>query len=63
MRLRICDGAGERILLATRELVEEVYDLVERELPEVDVDRLRSIFRWQRHEWDAPPPVGFPALD
>jgi hypothetical protein len=46
-----------------RELVEEVYDLVERQLPEVDVDRLRSIFRWRRHEWDGPPPVGFPALD
>jgi hypothetical protein len=46
-----------------RELVEEVYDLVERELPEIDVSRLRSIFRWRRQQWDSPPPVGFPSLD
>ena len=25
MRLRICDGAGERILTATHELVEEIF--------------------------------------
>ncbi len=40
---------------ALRGLVEEVYDLVERHLPEVEVGRLRAIFRWQRQAWDAPP--------
>lgn len=39
-----------------RDLVEEVYDLVEGQLPEVDVNRLRAIFRWQRQAWDALPP-------
>ncbi len=44
-------------------LVEEVYDLVEAQLPEVDVRRLREIFRWERHPWDSPPPMRFPSLD
>lgn len=44
-----------------RQLVEEVYDLVEGELPEIDVARLRSIFRWRRQAWDAPPPATLPA--
>jgi hypothetical protein len=44
-----------------RRLVEEVYDLVEAQLPEIDVVRLRSIFRWQRQGWDAPPPEALPA--
>lgn len=44
-----------------RQLVEEVYDLVEAELPEIDVARLRSIFRWRRQPWDAPPPAALPA--
>ena len=40
-----------------RELVEETYDLVETNVPDVDVDRLRSIFRWERPYWsDEPPP-------
>ena len=43
-------------------LVEEVYDLVEARLPEVDVKRLREIFRWERQPWESPPPVGFPTL-
>jgi hypothetical protein len=46
-----------------RELVEDVYGLVERHLPEVDVARLRTIFRWHRPEWDSPPPVMLPRLD
>ena len=45
-----------------RRLVEEVYDLVEDHLPEVDVDRLRSIFRWRRQAWDAPPPEALPPV-
>ena len=44
-------------------LVEEVYDLVETHLPEIDVNRLREIFRWERHPWETPPPIGFPTLD
>lgn len=48
---------------ALRVLVEEVYDLVEAHLPEVDVNRLREILRWERHPWDAPPPMRFPSLD
>lgn len=47
---------------ALRVLVEEVYDLVEAHLPEVDVKRLREIFRWERHPWDSPPPMRFPSL-
>jgi predicted nucleotidyltransferase len=37
---------------ALRELVEETYDLVERHVPEIDVERLRAIFRYQRPLWD-----------
>jgi hypothetical protein len=48
---------------ALRVLVEEVYDLVEAHLPEVDINRLREIFRWERHPWDSPPPMRFPSLD
>jgi hypothetical protein len=43
-----------------RQMVEEVYDLVEAQLPEIDVARLRSIFRWRRQAWDAPPPQALP---
>jgi hypothetical protein len=37
------------------ELVEETYDLVEEHCPQVDVSRLRRIFRYQRSFWDEPP--------
>jgi hypothetical protein len=37
-------------------LVEETYDLVERHLPGVDVDRLRRTFRYRRPLWDAEEP-------
>jgi hypothetical protein len=33
-------------------LVEETYDLVERHVPGVDVERLRAIFRYRRPLWD-----------
>ena len=36
-------------------LVEETYDLVERHVPGVDVDRLRLIFRYERPLWDDEP--------
>ena len=36
----------------TTELVEDVHDLIERHLPEVDVDRLREILRYERPIWD-----------
>lgn len=38
-----------------RNLVEETYDLVERHLPEVDVDHLRAHFRPERRPLDAMP--------
>lgn len=40
-----------------RELVEETYTLVEKHVPNVDAERLRTIFRWQRPTWgeDGPP--------
>ena len=33
-------------------LVEETYDIVERDVPGVDVERLRAIFRYRRPLWD-----------
>ena len=41
--------------LELQTLVEEVYTLIEREMPEVDVDWLRGVFRWRRQPWDGPP--------
>lgn len=38
-------------------LVEETYDLVEQHLPQVGVERLRTIFRYRRPVWDDAPPV------
>ena len=38
-----------------RELVEETYDLVEVHLPEVDVARLRDLFRFERQPLERPP--------
>jgi len=40
---------GEQML---RLLVEEMYDLVEREVAGMDVQRLRRIFRYRRPLWD-----------
>ncbi|HET8846129.1 MAG TPA: hypothetical protein VFN35_32000, partial [Ktedonobacteraceae bacterium] len=37
-------------------LVEETYDLVEQHMPQIDVDRLRRIFRYRRPFWEEPPP-------
>jgi hypothetical protein len=52
------DAAAEGL----RQLVEETYDLVELHVPGVPVDRLRSIFRWQRPVWgDEPPPIHPPS--
>jgi hypothetical protein len=39
---------------ALRSLVEETYDLVEVHLPEVDVDRLRALFRSDRQPLETP---------
>jgi predicted nucleotidyltransferase len=44
---------GAQILSA---LVEETYDLVEQHCPQIDVARLRQIFRYQRPIWDTAPP-------
>jgi nucleotidyltransferase-like protein len=40
---------AERVLA---DLVEETYDIVERHVPGVDVERLRAIFRYRRPLWD-----------
>jgi hypothetical protein len=37
---------------AVTALVEETHDLVEAHLPEIDVDRLREILRYERPLWD-----------
>lgn len=39
-----------------RALVEETYNLIEQEMPEIDVERLRRLFRYRRQAWDEPPP-------
>jgi hypothetical protein len=36
-------------------LVEETYTLIESAMPEVDVDKLRRIFRYSREPWDEAP--------
>jgi hypothetical protein len=51
-RLRAVDGmAPEAAAAALTDLVEESYDLVELRAPDVDVDRLREIFRFDRTPW------------
>lgn len=42
-------------------LVEETYNLVEQNVPGIDVDRLRRIFRYQRPQWEQPP-SGLPEI-
>ena len=37
-------------------LVEETYDLVEQMLPQIDVDWLRTVFRYRRPQWEQAPP-------
>lgn len=39
-------------------LVEETYDLIETHLPEIDVARLRDLFRYRRPVWEQAPPYG-----
>lgn len=51
------DLDGQEKALQLTQLVEETYELVEVHVPGVNVERLRSIFRWQRPIWDAPPPI------
>lgn len=36
-------------------LVEDIYDLVETHLPEINIERLREIFRYRRPQWDNSP--------
>ena len=47
-------AAGAREVSA---IVEEVYDLIEGELPEIDVDWLRTVFRYRRPQWEQAPPI------
>ncbi|MCU0492312.1 MAG: nucleotidyltransferase domain-containing protein [Chloroflexaceae bacterium] len=44
------EGAGQ-----LKALVEETYDLLEQHMPQLDVERLRRIFRYQRPVWEVPP--------
>ena len=44
-------GASREILTG---LVEDTHDLIEEHLPEIDIDRLRTILRYERPLWDAP---------
>jgi hypothetical protein len=37
-------------------LLEETYDLIEERMPEIDMDRLRRIFRYRRQPWGEMPP-------
>ena len=38
-------------------LVEETYDLIEKQLPQIDVAWLRAVFRYRRPAWDQAPPM------
>jgi predicted nucleotidyltransferase/DNA-binding Xre family transcriptional regulator len=52
---RIRRAYGDDLIAAEhglRELVEDTYDIVERHVPDVDVERLRAIFRYRRPLWD-----------
>lgn len=49
---QVTPAAGARELAA---LVEETYALVEQYLPQVNVARLRAVFRYQRPIWNEPP--------
>jgi hypothetical protein len=51
---RAAPAEGAAVLAA---LVGDTYALVEREMPEIDVDRLRVIFRYRRPAWDEAPPL------
>jgi hypothetical protein len=54
-RLMAVDGMARAGAAATlADLVDEAYDLVELRAPDVDVDRLREIFRFGRAQW---PPI------
>ena len=55
VRLRRAYQLGADADAELRPLVEETYDLVERHVPDVDVERLRRIFRYERPLWDAEP--------
>lgn len=46
---------------ALRCLIEEAHDLIAVHLPNVPVDRLREIFRWERTPWESPPPYRVPS--
>jgi hypothetical protein len=39
------------------DLVDETYDLIEMQLPDIDVNWLRSVFHYERPTWENPPPV------
>ena len=43
------EGRSKAMLTA---LVEETHDLVEEQLPEIDVDRMREILRYDRPLWE-----------
>jgi hypothetical protein len=48
-------GGREGALIVSG-LVEETYDLLDRSDIDIDVERLRSIFRYRRSTWGTTPP-------
>jgi hypothetical protein len=46
-------GTSRKVLTV---LVEETHDLIEEQLPEIDVERLREILRYERPLWDTAEP-------
>lgn len=47
------DESAERVI----QLVDETYDLIEKQMPEVDVNWLRNTFHYERPAWEEQPPV------
>ncbi len=52
---RIFEIAPPEAAAVLAQLVEETYDVVERTVPGVDVERLRRVFRYRRAQWEEPP--------
>jgi hypothetical protein len=50
---QLAPAEGARELAA---LVDETYDLIEKQFPQIDVAWLRAVFHYQRPIWDAAPP-------
>lgn len=47
------EGAAKSMI----SLVDETYSLIEQHIPEIDIERLRQIFHYERPFWEQEPPV------